>query len=75
MTSRDSVERMFRMPSGSFFLFGPRWAGKPAWLNMAFRDALYVDLFSERLKSGGVLCVPCTEFLRGIVPGKPLPVR
>ena len=28
---------------------------------------------SERRRSGGVLCMPCAEFLAGVVPGKALP--
>jgi uncharacterized protein len=27
----------------------------------------------ERIKTGGVLCIPCNEFLAGLIPGKKLP--
>jgi predicted AAA+ superfamily ATPase len=46
MTAHGAVDRMFRIPSGSFFLFGPRGTGKSTWLKVAFRDALYVDLLN-----------------------------
>ena len=44
----------------------------------AFRDdypeakALFLYRGRERLKRNGILCLPCEEFLRGLVPGKNL---
>ncbi len=32
------------IPSGSFFLFGPRGTGKTTWLRQTFKDALWLDL-------------------------------
>ncbi|MBI5882869.1 MAG: ATP-binding protein [Elusimicrobia bacterium] len=46
----------------------------------AFRDdypeakALFLYRGQERLKRNGILCLPCEEFLRGLVPGKRLEV-
>ena len=36
--------RFFKMPSQSFFLFGPRGTGKSTWLRHELRDSLFVDL-------------------------------
>lgn len=35
-------------------------------------NALFVYRGKERLKYGSILCLPCEEFLRGIVPNQPL---
>lgn len=40
----DMVTRFLRPPSGSFFLFGPRGAGKSTWARQAFPEALVIDL-------------------------------
>lgn len=37
-------ERYIKEPTGSFFLFGPRGTGKSTWLELRFRDALWVNL-------------------------------
>lgn len=45
----------------------------------AFREdypqctALLLYRGAERLKKGEILCIPCEEFLKSLVPGKPLP--
>jgi predicted AAA+ superfamily ATPase len=36
-------------------------------------EARFLYLGSERLEIDGIRCIPCEEFLREIVPGKPLP--
>ena len=38
------VERFFRPPAGSFFLFGPRGVGKTTWFRANVPDALVLDL-------------------------------
>ncbi len=34
--------------------------------------ALFLYRGRERLERNGILCLPCEEFLRGLVPGKRL---
>jgi predicted AAA+ superfamily ATPase len=41
--------RLLPVPSGSFFLFGVRGAGKSTWARTNFPDAVRFDLLSERL--------------------------
>jgi len=38
------IGRFFTKPEASFFLFGPRGTGKSTWAQIAFKDALIVDL-------------------------------
>ena len=40
------IQRFFKIPQGSFFLFGPRGTGKSTWLKRHFIDALYLDLLA-----------------------------
>jgi len=40
----DPVERSFRPPVGSYFLFGPRGTGKTTLLRVLHPDAVFVDL-------------------------------
>jgi predicted AAA+ superfamily ATPase len=40
----ELINRFFKPPSGSFFLFGPRGTGKTLFLKQYFSDALYIDL-------------------------------
>ena len=40
------IQRFFKAPRGSFFLFGPRGTGKSTWLKKNFSDALYLDLLA-----------------------------
>jgi predicted AAA+ superfamily ATPase len=43
----ELVDRFFMKPEGSFFLFGPRGTGKSTWAQIAFKDALIVDLLDS----------------------------
>ncbi len=45
----EIIKRFFQNPEESFFLFGPRGTGKSTWLNMQFKNALYIDLLSPEL--------------------------
>lgn len=38
------IQRYFKAPQRSFFLFGPRGTGKSTWLKRHFSDALLLDL-------------------------------
>ena len=38
------VKRFFPLPTGSFFLFGPRGTGKSTWLRTHTQDAIWLDL-------------------------------
>ncbi|HXG28754.1 MAG TPA: DUF4143 domain-containing protein [Nevskiales bacterium] len=40
----ETIGRLFRLPAGSCFLFGPRGTGKSTWLRQALPQALWVDL-------------------------------
>ncbi len=40
------IGRIFRTPSGGFFLFGPRGVGKSTWLRSHFSDAIWIDLLA-----------------------------
>jgi predicted AAA+ superfamily ATPase len=40
---------MLKLPSRSFFLFGPRGTGKTTWLKTNFPDAIYLDLLESEL--------------------------
>jgi predicted AAA+ superfamily ATPase len=40
----ERVPRLLRLPSQSFFLFGPRGTGKTTWLRERLPDALHVNL-------------------------------
>ncbi|NDC83612.1 ATP-binding protein [bacterium] len=40
----DARLRLFNIPKKSYFLFGPRGAGKSTWLKMAYPDGLIIDL-------------------------------
>lgn len=39
-----TLPRFLTLPTGSFFLFGPRGTGKTTWLRSVLPDALVVDL-------------------------------
>jgi len=45
----DYLQRILEPPEASFFLFGPRGAGKTTWLKQRFHDALRIDLLDEGL--------------------------
>ena len=40
----QTKKRYIKEPAGSFFLFGPRGTGKSTWLELRFKDALWVNL-------------------------------
>ena len=42
----EYLQRFFKVPEESFFLFGPRGTGKSTWLKRHFSDALYIDLLA-----------------------------
>jgi uncharacterized protein len=42
----ESIDRFFKEPGQSFFLFGPRGTGKTTWLKRRFQDALWLDLLA-----------------------------
>ena len=44
-----SIPRFFKAPKQSFFLLGPRGAGKSTWLREHFPDALWIDLLEPEL--------------------------
>jgi uncharacterized protein len=47
----EMIERFFRPPTSSFFLFGPRGTGKSTFVNHYFRNAIYIDLLDpERVR-------------------------
>jgi uncharacterized protein len=41
--------RFFKVPSQSFFLFGPRGTGKSTWLRHELPEALFVDLLKPEV--------------------------
>lgn len=45
----EIVERFFRPPAGSYFLFGPRGTGKSLWTQQAYPDALRIDLLDPEV--------------------------
>jgi len=48
----ENVSRIFELPPGSIFLFGPRGTGKSTLLKRRLPDALYIDLLNpERYRS------------------------
>jgi predicted AAA+ superfamily ATPase len=48
----ENISRIIELPSGSFFLFGPRGTGKSTLLKRRVPDALYIDLLNpERYRS------------------------
>lgn len=40
--------RIYRKPTRSFFLFGPRGVGKTTWLQSVLPEALWIDLLAHR---------------------------
>lgn len=48
-TRNRTVLRVLKLPSGSFFLFGPRGSGKSTWARAALPGALRFDLLDESL--------------------------
>lgn len=64
----DLVNRFFKDPRDSFFLFGPRGTGKSTWLKANFPDALFVDLLDP---DSFRTYVTHPEQLRALVDGTP----
>jgi len=64
----EILGRFFQDPAGSFFLFGPRGTGKTTFLNLAFPQALRVDLLSPE-EHRAYLSRP--ERLAGLVAANP----
>lgn len=46
----DKIERFFRPPESSFFLFGPRGCGKSTWLKQHYKNAVVIDLLLPDLQ-------------------------
>jgi uncharacterized protein len=44
---KAAINRKFKAPASSFFLFGPRGTGKSTWLKEHYSDALYIDLLND----------------------------
>ncbi len=49
MVSTEPFPRILTPPESSFFLFGPRGAGKSTWLRMTYPDAHTIQLLNESL--------------------------
>lgn len=48
----EIIDRLFKPPSTSFFLFGPRGTGKSTFVQNFYKDALKIDLLDpERLRT------------------------
>jgi uncharacterized protein len=47
--SLRSLSRIYRLPHGSFFLFGLRGVGKSTWIRQQLPDAHRFDLLDEGL--------------------------
>jgi len=45
----EPVNRFFKKPKQSYFLFGPRGTGKSTWLKRQYPDALLVDLLAPEV--------------------------
>lgn len=45
----ESLDRFFRPPGQSFFLFGPRGTGKSTLVRRHFQDAIYLDLLDPEV--------------------------
>jgi predicted AAA+ superfamily ATPase len=47
----EMIDRFFRPPASSFFLFGPRGTGKSTFVKRHYSDAVYIDLLDpERIR-------------------------
>ena len=45
----ETIDRFFRPPKQSFFLFGPRGTGKSTLVRRHFKDAIYLDLLDPEV--------------------------
>ena len=62
----ETLNRFFRKPNQSFFLFGPRGTGKSTWLKQHFFNAVVIDLLAPEVFRG---YAAHPERLRDIVAG------
>ncbi len=69
-TPEISVPRFFADPGSSFFLFGPRGTGKSTWLRERYPETVWLD---DPLTVDGIRCLPCSDYLLGVIPGETLP--
>jgi predicted AAA+ superfamily ATPase len=68
--SLRTLPRMYRLPSGSFFLFGLRGVGKSTWIRERLPDAHRFDLLDEGLYQGLLADpAPFAGELRRLDPG------
>lgn len=62
----ELIRRYFRVPDGSFFLFGPRGTGKSTFLKQKFLECLFVDLLDpETMRSLRAFPERLIELVRG----------
>ncbi|HRT63144.1 MAG TPA: DUF4143 domain-containing protein [Syntrophales bacterium] len=48
----EIIDRFFKPPASSYFLFGPRGTGKSTFVKRQYGDAIYIDLLDpERIRS------------------------
>lgn len=64
----ESIQRFFRGPGTSFFLFGPRGTGKSTWLRGALPGAIWLDLLDPEAQR---LYQARPERLRELIDGRP----
>ncbi len=66
----ETVSRIFRESSQSFFLFGPRGTGKSTWLKAKYPNAELIDLLAPEVFR---TYAARPERLRELVAGSALP--
>lgn len=67
-----TIPRLFRQPSGSYFLLSPRGTGKTTWLRAALPNALFVDLLDpERRRTLSASPEELRDLVRGAAAGRP----
>lgn len=67
----EIINRFFRDPGHSFFLFGPRGTGKSTWLSRHYKEALFIDLLSPDVyRSYAAKPERLKEVLAGQEPGR-----
>lgn len=64
----EIVDRFFKTPKTSFFLFGPRGTGKSTFVHQHFKNAIYIDLLDpERVRFFSAM----PERLREMIDAQP----
>jgi len=64
----EIIDRFFKAPKTSFFLFGPRGTGKSTFVHQHFKDAIYIDLLDpERVRFFSAM----PERLREMIEAQP----